>query len=39
MLDLGDPFAREERWRNFSPTHPSGPNADPALARMFADLI
>ncbi len=39
MLDLADPFAREERWRSFPGGRPSGPDADPAMARMFAELV
>jgi len=39
MLDLSDPFAREERWREFTHARPSGPEADPATARLFAELV
>jgi len=40
MLDLGDPFAHEECWRPFArPSRMSGPDADPAAARFFAELL
>ncbi|MEY2409047.1 MAG: proteasome accessory factor [Verrucomicrobiota bacterium] len=39
MLDLGDPFAREERWRAFAQARSSGPDADPELARILAQLV
>ena len=40
LLDLGDPFAREERWRQFAqPSRASGPDADPVTARLFAELL
>jgi hypothetical protein len=40
MLDLGDPFASEERWRPFGRhSRISGPDADPATARLFAELF
>jgi hypothetical protein len=40
MLDLNDPFASEEHWRNISPPRPlGGPLADPEMARLMAELI
>lgn len=39
MLDLSDPFAREERWRQYPPARPSGPDADPELARLVAGMM
>ena len=38
MLDLADPFVREERWRNLPRARVSGPDADPAMARLMAEL-
>ena len=43
-LTMGYPVAyfigrAEERWRNLSHARPSGPDADPATARLFAGLV